>query len=54
MAYITAQAGGYATDGTRSLLEVEPTSLSDTSPAYLGSSSLAREIEDLISQNRTL
>jgi len=53
MAYITNQAGGYATDGTRSLLEVEPASLSDTSPAYLGSSSLAREIEGLISQSRS-
>ncbi len=54
MAYITQQAGGYATDGTKSLLEIEPSSLSDTSPAYLGSASLAREIEDLISQNRSL
>jgi fructose-1,6-bisphosphatase I len=53
MAYITERAGGYATDGTRSILEVVPASLSDTSPAYLGSSSLAKEIEDLISQGRS-
>jgi fructose-1,6-bisphosphatase I len=53
MAYITERAGGYATDGTRSILELAPTYLYDTSPAYLGSSSLTREIEDLISQDRS-
>ena len=49
MAFITERAGGYATDGTRSLLEVAPTSYSDTSPAYLGNSALTKEIEGLIS-----
>lgn len=52
MAFITEQASGYATDGTKSILDVYPTSLSDTSPVYLGSSSLTREIEDLISRSR--
>lgn len=52
MAYITEQAGGYATDGARSILEIVPDSLAETSPAYLGSSSLTTEIERLISQVR--
>jgi len=51
MAYITQQAGGYATDGMRNLLDAQPATLSDTSPAYLGSSSLTRELEGLISQS---
>jgi fructose-1,6-bisphosphatase I len=53
MAYITEQAGGYSTDGTRSILELEPKSLSETSPAYLGTASLARKLEELISQDRS-
>jgi len=52
MAYITEQAGGYATDGTESIMDIEPESLSETSPAYLGSSSLTRELERLVSQDR--
>lgn len=49
MAFITQQAGGYATDGRRSLLDVEPKFLSETSPAYLGSAPLTRELERLLS-----
>ena len=51
MAFITEQAGGYSTDGARSILDGAPQSLSDTSPAYLGSDSLTREVEGLISQS---
>ncbi|HYB45117.1 MAG TPA: class 1 fructose-bisphosphatase [Nitrososphaerales archaeon] len=51
MAFITEQAGGYSTDGTRSILELSPKSLPETSPAYLGTGSLAREVEELISQS---
>lgn len=49
MAYINDQAGGYATDGRGSILDIEPGSLSSTSPAYLGSSGLVHELESLIS-----
>lgn len=49
MAFITEQAGGYATDGNRSILDVDPKSLSETSPAYMGSSGLTRELERLVS-----
>ncbi|MDV3277395.1 MAG: fructose-1,6-bisphosphatase [Nitrososphaerales archaeon] len=49
MAFITQQAGGYATDGRRDLLDVEPKSLSEPSPVYLGSAPLAREVERMLS-----
>jgi fructose-1,6-bisphosphatase I len=48
MAYITRQAGGYATDGLGDALLVEPSSLADTTPIYLGSAPLVRELEELI------
>lgn len=51
MAYINFNAGGYSSDGKRDLLDVEPASLSETTPAYLGSASLVRELERLVSQS---
>lgn len=50
MAFITEQAGGYASDGKRSLLDIEPRYLTETSPAYLGSAPLVRELENYISR----
>ncbi len=49
MAYINEQAGGYATDGRRNILDIEPRSLSETSPAYIGSAPLLHELERLVS-----
>ena len=49
IAYINEQAGGYATDGRRSVLDIEPKSLSETSPVYIGSASLLHELERLVS-----
>ena len=51
MAFITEQAGGYSTDGTQSILELAPKSLPETSPAYLGSGTLTRELEEQISRS---
>ena len=45
MAFINQQAGGYASDGRRDVLDIEPASLADTSPAYIGSASLVKELE---------
>ncbi len=50
MAYLNEQAGGYGSDGRGSLLDLEPRSLSETSPAYIGSSSLVHELEDRIAR----
>ncbi len=49
MAYINQQAGGYASDGKADILDIEPGSLSETSPAYIGSASLVRELEKQVS-----
>lgn len=49
IAYINEEAGGYATDGRRNILDIEPRSLSETSPFYIGSESLLRELERLVS-----
>ena len=52
MAFLNEQAGGYATDGRRNILDIAPDSLAETSPAYIGSASLAKEIESLISSTK--
>ncbi len=51
VSYINEQAGGYATDGRRNILDIEPASLADTSPAYIGSGPLLRELERLVSSS---
>ena len=48
MAFINEEAGGYASDGRRNILDIEPASLAETSPAYIGSASLVREREGMI------
>ena len=50
MAYLNEQAGGYSTDGRRNILDIEPKSLAETSPAYVGSASLAKELEREVSK----
>jgi fructose-1,6-bisphosphatase I len=49
MAYINEGAGGYASDGRKNILDIEPAGLSGTSPAYIGSASLVHELEQLVS-----
>ena len=49
MAYINEQAGGYASDGSGNVLDIEPRGLAETSPLYIGSASLVHEIEKSIS-----
>jgi fructose-1,6-bisphosphatase I len=51
MAFINEQAGGYASDGRRNILDISPTSLAETSPAYIGTASLVRELEGKISSS---
>jgi fructose-1,6-bisphosphatase I len=49
MAFINEQAGGYASDGRKNILDIQPRTLSEQSPAYIGSAPLVRELESLIS-----
>ena len=51
MAFINEQAGGYGSDGRSNLLDIVPESLSGTSPAYIGSAPLVRELEQLVSSD---
>ena len=37
MAMIIEEAGGLASDGTRPLLDIVPTSIHDRAPVYIGS-----------------
>jgi fructose-1,6-bisphosphatase I len=52
MAYINEEAGGYASDGSRDILDITPSKISEPSPAYIGSAPLVHEIERLISSER--
>jgi fructose-1,6-bisphosphatase I len=49
MAYLNEQAGGYASDGAKNILDIEPEALAETSPAYIGSASLVKELEAKVS-----
>ena len=51
MAYLNEQAGGYASDGRGDILDIEPATLAETSPAYIGSSPLVRELEEKVSSS---
>jgi len=52
MALITKNAGGYASDGARDVLAIEPSALAETTPLYLGSAGLVREVEEMIGGTR--
>ncbi len=49
MSFLNEQAGGYASDGRGNILDLAPSELSETSPAYIGSASLVKELEGAIS-----
>ena len=49
IAYINEQAGGYSTDGKMNILDIQPQSYSEPSPAYVGSAPLTKELERLVS-----
>jgi fructose-1,6-bisphosphatase I len=45
MAYITRQAHGKASDGSKEILAIEPTALAETTPLYMGSAQTVTELE---------
>lgn len=47
LAFITEKAGGVATDGRRRILEIEPESVSQRTPTYLGSPTAMQEYQAL-------
>ena len=44
IALIAEQAGGIATDGTRRILEIEPTSVHQRTPFFVGSARMVRDV----------
>jgi fructose-1,6-bisphosphatase I len=49
MAFIVEQAGGMATDGSRRLMEIEPESLHQRTPIYIGSVDMVNRVGDFLS-----
>jgi fructose-1,6-bisphosphatase I len=52
IAFIAIQAGGRASDGYRSLLEIKPSTLHQRSPFYAGSGNMVKKIEEFLRQYR--
>jgi fructose-1,6-bisphosphatase I len=52
LAFIAENAGGYGSDGTRSLLDIEPTNIHQRVPVFIGNRALVEKAEGFIlSQN---
>ena len=54
LALLTEQAGGRAIDGEREILDIEPTSLHDRTPLYLGSKQFVDEAERFLAADHKL
>lgn len=48
LAFLAEQAGGYASDGERAILDIEPTSLHQRVPLYIGHRLLVERAEEMI------
>lgn len=48
LAFLIEQAGGYASDGTQSILEIQPTDTHQRVPFYIGNRSLVEKAEEFI------
>lgn len=48
LAFIARQAGGYASDGENDILEIEPTSLHQRTPLFIGDRELVEKAEEFI------
>jgi fructose-1,6-bisphosphatase I len=49
MAFLAEQAGGYGSNGAQSLLEIQPETLHQRTPVFVGSRSLVEKAEEFIS-----
>jgi fructose-1,6-bisphosphatase I len=48
LAFIAEQAGGYATDGRRRILDIQPGSLHERTPLFIGSKELVEKVEEFV------
>lgn len=53
MAYLAEQAGGLATDGERSVLDLEPEELHQRTPLYIGSRNMVERLKGMLSKEAT-
>ena len=53
LGYIVEQAGGAASDGTQRILDIQPTSLHQRSPLFIGSREEVRLVEEFLSGRRS-
>jgi fructose-1,6-bisphosphatase I len=51
LAFIANQAGGYASDGTRNILELHPKSLHQRTPLFIGDKALVEKAEEFIASD---
>lgn len=51
MAYLVTEAGGLASTGQIPILDVQPESIHERSPAYLGSKEDVEEVLEIIKKN---
>ncbi len=51
MAFITEQAGGYASNGRGRILEMIPTELHERTPFYCGSTNMVKKVEEFIAKS---
>ncbi|HMN29769.1 MAG TPA: class 1 fructose-bisphosphatase, partial [Caldilineaceae bacterium] len=49
LAFLANQAGGYASDGTQNVLDIQPTSLQQRVPLFIGDRVLVEKAEELLS-----
>ena len=54
LAFIVEQAGGAATDGTRRVLDVEPTELHQRTPLYIGSKNQVELAQRILAEEKAL
>lgn len=48
MAFITEQAGGKATDGTKRIMEIQPTEIHQRNPVFMGSSDMVDKVQSYL------
>jgi fructose-1,6-bisphosphatase I len=51
LAFVAEQAGGYASDGRQAILDVQPTSLHQRSPFFIGNRDLVEKAESFIREH---
>lgn len=52
MAYLVTQAGGAASNGKIPILDIQPTSLHERSPIFLGSKEDVEEVLEIIKKHQ--